>query len=265
MLLSDLDLKDEFGILGEKGTFTDVARNLHVNAVKVVLVRSMKQIRGVITQQHFLKVCATGINPERTKAVDHLQTNLLHMPINTPTADAIAEIEKGQPDAVIILDAKGKARGYLSPADYRQLKATLRPEKPTETVDKDVLKLIYTRKKGDAGDSMLLPNQDSIMAIATRGGFEGHGVRQLHLEGARIVHDSALMRQGDQTISLWPLSSVDKVEGSLRSYLELASEASNDGALVMLMDAKNAKQRLNQKTWNTLFEISDEYTGVEGK
>ena len=103
------------------------------------------------------------------------------------------------------------------------------------------------------------------MAIATRGGFEGHGVRQLHLEGARIVHDSALMRQGDQTISLWPLSSVDKIEGSLSSYLELSSGASNDGALVMLMDAKDAKQRLNQKTWNTLFELSDEYSGVEGQ
>ena len=302
MLLSDLNLKDEFGMVAADSLISDVARGLHATSVKVVLVRAMKDkgIRGVITQQHFLKVCATGIDPAKTFARDKMQTDILRIRSDTPIEEAVKIIGEKEPDAVIIVDAKGKARGYLSPADYRQLKATSDSSNravlfesdsgdeeaeelssgatdlsslvdydptlvSTETVDKDVLKLIYTRKKGDAGDSMLLPNQDSIMAIATRGGFEGHGVRQLHLEGARIVNNSALMRQGDQTISLWPLSSVDKFEGSLRSYLELAPGASNDGALVMLMDAKNAKQRLNQKTWNTLIEISDEYTGVEGK
>jgi hypothetical protein len=56
---------------------------------------------------------------------------------------------------------------------------------------------------------------------------------------------------------------VEEAEGSLRSYLEIVADASSDGALVMLMDAKSAKQRLGQQTWDQLVAAADEYIGVE--
>ena len=123
MLLSDLNLKDEFGMVAADSLISDVARGLHATSVKVVLVRAMKDkgIRGVITQQHFLKDCATGIDPAKTFARDKMQTDILRIRSDTPIEEAVKIIGEKDPDAVIILDAKGKAHGYLSPADYRQL------------------------------------------------------------------------------------------------------------------------------------------------
>ena len=260
--ISEINFRDEFGVLDQSASISDVAGVLHTNAVKVVLVRSKKQVIGVITQQHFLQVCATGIHPLRTKATDYLQSNLLHLNLETPIPEAIVMIEESEPDAIIVIDSENRARGYLSPADFREMKEIGGDSEDRPTKLAEVMRLIPSLEEKGQGKSMLLPNRRLILAIANRG-VEGHGIQQLHLEGARINTEPELLQQNEQNISLWPLNSVDKTASSLCSYLELESGASNDGSLVMLMDMSKAIANLNRETWAELYKSSDEYTGVE--
>ena len=103
--------------------FADVARCLAPNSVKVVLVRGKrnKGIAGAISETHFLRVCASGIDPARTFARDNMQTNLLRLRDDTPLADAVEIIEERDPDAVLILKPGNKFVGYLSPVDFKQI------------------------------------------------------------------------------------------------------------------------------------------------
>jgi hypothetical protein len=101
-----------------------------------------------------------------------------------------------------------------------------------------------------------------MMAIATRGS-ESHGVYQLQIDGARIESQSEMIHEGDRTISLWPLRSVEEAKVPLRSYLEIVEGVHDDGALIMLMDGKSARQRLSQQTWDHLVMTAQVFAGAE--
>ena len=122
--VSLLELRDEFAFVRNDANFADVARSLGQTSVKVVLVRGKKNkgVAGAISQTHFLKVCATGINPVSTLARNQMQTDLLRLRDDTPLDHAVEAIQEKDPDAVLILSGENKFVGYLSPEDFRQLK-----------------------------------------------------------------------------------------------------------------------------------------------
>jgi len=124
--VSLLELRDEFAFVRNDANFADVGRSLGQTSVKVILVRGKKNkgVAGVISQTHFLKVCATGINPVSTLARNQMQTDLLRLRDNTPLDHAVEAIQEKDPDAVLILSGENKFVGYLSPEDFRQLKLT---------------------------------------------------------------------------------------------------------------------------------------------
>ena len=124
--VSLLELRDEFAFVRNDVNFADVGRSLGQTSVKVILVRGKKNkgVAGVISQTHFLKVCATGINPVSTLARNQMQTDLLRLRDNTPLDHAVEAIQEKDPDAVLILSGENKFVGYLSPEDFRQLKLT---------------------------------------------------------------------------------------------------------------------------------------------
>lgn len=124
--VSLLELRDEFAFVRNDANFADVSRSLGQTSVKVILVRGKKNkgVAGVISQTHFLKVCATGINPVSTLARNQMQTDLLRLRDDTPLDHAVEAIQEKDPDAVLILSGENKFVGYLSPEDFRQLKLT---------------------------------------------------------------------------------------------------------------------------------------------
>jgi len=121
--VSLLELRDEFAFVRNDALFADVARCLAPNSVKVVLVRGKrnKGIAGAISETHFLRVCASGIDPTRTFARDKMQTDLLRLRDDTPLDDAVEIIDERDPDAVLILNGENEFLGYLSPQDFREL------------------------------------------------------------------------------------------------------------------------------------------------
>jgi CBS domain-containing protein len=127
--ISDLDIRDEFAILDVKANLNEVAGILAKNEVKVVLVveRKKREVIGIITEQHFLRVCASGISPRSTTVHDYMQSNILRLRSDTPLEAALDIIGEKDPDAVIVMTGERKLCGYLSPEDVRQLKSLFSP------------------------------------------------------------------------------------------------------------------------------------------
>jgi len=99
--------------------------------VKVILVRAKKDkgIAGALTEPEFLKVCATGINPNKTLVNKHMLTDILRIRSDTPLEEAVKIIEEKDPDAVLVLSDENKFVGYLSPADYNEALKLLKKKK----------------------------------------------------------------------------------------------------------------------------------------
>ena len=124
-VISDLNLRDEYASLEPKALLREVAKILAKNEVKAILLvdKGQREVVGIMTEQRFLQACATGADPAKTTASKFMSTNVLRLLSDTPIQTARNLIDKHQPDAVIALNPDRKFRGYLSPADYRQLKA----------------------------------------------------------------------------------------------------------------------------------------------
>jgi CBS domain-containing protein len=128
-----VDIKDEFVVVDNNATYSDVARALLDNSVKVVFVRGGKKqgLAGVIPQTHFLQVCSTGIDPKKTQAKNHMLENIIRFQTDTPLDEMLSTIEAHGPDAVLVLYEERKLAGYLSPEDYRDLKSSDTISTPT--------------------------------------------------------------------------------------------------------------------------------------
>ena len=139
-VISDLNLRDEYASLEPKALLREVAKILAKNEVKVILLvdKSQREVVGIMTEQRFLQACATGADPAKTTASEFMSTNVLRLLSDTPIQTARNLIDKHQPDAVIALNSDRKFRGYLSPADYRQLESSTSSfEEQEEEVDEE--------------------------------------------------------------------------------------------------------------------------------
>jgi len=128
---TSLNLGDEFTFVRNDAIFSDASRMLTPAHVKVILVRAKKGmgVAGVLTEPEFLKVCATGINPDKTLVSKHMLTDLLRIRSDTPLEEAVKIIGEKDPDAVLVLNAEKKFVGYLSPADYNEAIELLKKKK----------------------------------------------------------------------------------------------------------------------------------------
>lgn len=128
-----ININDEFVVVENNATYSDVARALLDNSVKVVFIRGGKKqgLAGVIPQTHFLQVCSTGIDPKKTQAKDHMLENIVRFQIDTSLDEMLSTIENQGPDAVLVLYEERKLAGYLSPEDYRDLKSSDTISTPT--------------------------------------------------------------------------------------------------------------------------------------
>ena len=87
-----------------------------------VLIHNPKtdQIDGVITIRELLSVCAENKAPSKVKAKDRMKSNIIEMPRSLALSEALDELGRLQPDAIVIRDEGGQFCGYFSPDDYRE-------------------------------------------------------------------------------------------------------------------------------------------------
>lgn len=173
--VSLLELRDEFAFVRNDANFADVGRSLGQTSVKVILVRGKKNkgVAGVISQTHFLKVCATGINPVSTLARNQMQTDLLRLRDDTPLDHAVETIQEKDPDAVLILSGENKFVGYLSPEDFRQLKLTSGTKGRMGKAAEKVIAAAQDAPKDvshslDLGDEFAFIRNDAVFSDASR-------------------------------------------------------------------------------------------------
>ena len=117
--ISGMKIRDEFASLNAREKFNRVAEVLSNKLVKTILVvdGTQKEVVGVISEQRFLQVCATGIDPLVAECHEYMSVNLLRLLENTPSSSSLKLIKERSPDAVIVLTDERKFKGYFSPSE----------------------------------------------------------------------------------------------------------------------------------------------------
>lgn len=134
MMVSDLELRDEFAFLTHSAVLSDVAKSLTPAKNKVVLIRAKKNkgIAGILKENSFLKACSEGFNPLKELARNHMSTKVLRIREDTPFEIAVESIRERKPDGVLVLTSENKFLGYLSTSDFREMEVEF-PEQDLET------------------------------------------------------------------------------------------------------------------------------------
>lgn len=139
-VVGELPIQDEFAILDADSNFRKVSSCLLSPNVKIIFVRdpSIDRIIGIMNENMFLRVIASGINPSRTKLATHMLPNktskrgLLRLTKQAPVVDAIRLAKETNPFAIIVEDPlsskspkdesmKSHVVGYISPNDLKSI------------------------------------------------------------------------------------------------------------------------------------------------
>ena len=119
-------LRDEFRLVPVNSTLDKVSLLLRRPAVQFVLAQDKKQgVVGIISVQQMLNIFANKKNPEKEKLRAHMKSDLLRLRLDTPIVKAVEIISEREPEGVLVIDKAGKFHGFLSPDDYRQLRALM--------------------------------------------------------------------------------------------------------------------------------------------
>ena len=226
-VISDLNLRDEYASLEPKALLREVAKILAKNEVKVILLvdKSQREVVGIMTEQRFLQACATGADPAKTTASKFMSTNVLRLLSDTPIQTARNLIDKHQPDAVIALNSDRKFRGYLSPADYRQLEAsTSSLEEQEEEVDEYDLPV-------EEDEEIDTSSPDSNLTIKFHVSHDGSGIGNIYSDECPDGNPKVVGRWGpvfQETI--WKIIQ-ELAKGQLKGKGEIAAYSIGESGL----------------------------------
>ena len=109
-VVGELPILDEFAILDAESNLREVSRILMRPKVKLIFVRdpSINRLVGIMNENMFLQVIASGINPSRTKLATHMLPNkkskrgLLRLTKDAPVLDAYNLARDTNPFAIIV-------------------------------------------------------------------------------------------------------------------------------------------------------------------
>ena len=173
MMVSDLELRDEFALVTNSAVLSDVAMSLSPAKNKVVLVRAKKDkgIAGILKENKFLLACSKGLNPLKELARNHMSTDILRIREDTPFEIAINTIRERNPEGVLVLTKENKFLGYLSTADFREMGGEFpEPEKETPPPPGSVAEALELRD-----EFVLVPEKTNFAEIARK--FTDHNTR----------------------------------------------------------------------------------------
>jgi len=126
--VKDFVITDEFATVGEEMTVRDAARALLDMKRGVVLVKGKdEKVLGVVTERKILKgILDLKEDPMAEGIAKIMDTHILYIKHDDMLEDALVEIKKKRPAAVIVNDKSGGFMGYFSPIDYIEAENKLR-------------------------------------------------------------------------------------------------------------------------------------------
>ncbi len=184
--LGELNLRDEYAILEYNAVLADAAKALSPVQHSAVLVRGKKGkgIVGILKMQVLLHHLAEGTDPVSTPVTSIMQTEILRLRSNTPIDKAVEIIQERQPHAVIVINDQDTFEGYISAADFREMKSKMliasqhenvAPETIGEAVDlRDEFRIVSVDDTLDSAALLLRrPSVQFVLAQGPKKGIEG--------------------------------------------------------------------------------------------
>jgi len=184
--LGELNLRDEYAILEYNAVLADAAKALSPVQHSAVLVRGKKGrgIVGILKMQILLHHLAEGADPVSTPVTSAMQTEVLRLRSNTPLDKAIEIIQERQPHAVLVINDQDTFEGYISAADFREMKSKMlistqkeyiAPETIGEAVDlRDEFRIVSVNDTLDSASLLLRrPSVQFVLAKGSKKGIEG--------------------------------------------------------------------------------------------
>ncbi|MDA1168120.1 MAG: CBS domain-containing protein, partial [archaeon] len=184
--LGELNLRDEYAILEYNAVLADAAKALSPVQHSAVLVRGKKGkgIVGILKMQVLLHHLAEGTDPVSTPVTSIMQTEILRLRSNTPMDKAIEIIQERNPHAVIVINDQDTFEGYISAADFREMKSKMliasqhenvAPETIGEAVDlRDEFRIVSVDDTLDSAALLLRrPSVQFVLAQGPKKGIEG--------------------------------------------------------------------------------------------
>ena len=184
--LGELNLRDEYAILEYNAVLADAAKALSPVQHSAVLVRGKKGkgIVGILKMQILLHHLAEGADPVSTPVTSIMQTEVLRLRSNTPMDKAVEIIQERQPHAVIVINDQDTFEGYISAADFREMKSKMListqkdnvvPETIGDAVDlRDEFRIVSVNDTLDSASLLLRrPSVQFVLAQGAKKGIEG--------------------------------------------------------------------------------------------
>ncbi|MEM2899850.1 MAG: CBS domain-containing protein [Thermoplasmata archaeon] len=119
--VGDLEITDEYKVLGDKASIREVADELLKlkRGIVIVLDKSNEPI-GVIYPQLILQRIANGEDLTKMNAKEIVDKNILILNKSDDFEKRTGDITLYTPAAILVNDKDGKLVGYLSPSDYKK-------------------------------------------------------------------------------------------------------------------------------------------------
>ena len=119
--VADMSISDEHIVVEPKTTVSSIATELSGNPRNAILVKKKGSgiIHGVVTSRDIFSKMSEGSNVTKMRLEKIMRTNIMTFQDSTPLKQALQEMSKQVPDAIVITDSEGLFMGYFSAEDYR--------------------------------------------------------------------------------------------------------------------------------------------------
>ena len=124
--IGQMDIKDEFMLMGAGETGAAVAQNLKkMGGGSILVADEHRRVMGSISWKDILGYIGEGQNPAQMHAQDLMSTKIAEINADEMLGDVIPRIAETYASAFVVTDYEGVCVGYFSPKDYRDALATL--------------------------------------------------------------------------------------------------------------------------------------------
>lgn len=125
--ISDMDITDEFFMVGSNEQGNNVAQNLqNLNEGGVILVtKGQNEVVGYITEKEIVNTVASGYNPLELPASRIMNTDFMEVMGDESLGEVLPLISERYPNAIVVIDYNRRCIGYFSKNDYKDALAGL--------------------------------------------------------------------------------------------------------------------------------------------
>ncbi|MEW5761203.1 MAG: CBS domain-containing protein [Candidatus Thermoplasmatota archaeon] len=116
--VNDFIITDEYDVVSAEEALKEVIKKLLEMKKGVLLVKNEEKVLGVITERKILRKLLEKEKINLLKASEVMDTKIMFIKYDMELDEAIKEIKRQKPSAVIVNDEKDDFKGYFSPLDF---------------------------------------------------------------------------------------------------------------------------------------------------